>query len=105
MPSCVPMRSRSKYDLQATGQADNGGADDSELNILRGIFRMLPHGVTAQDEHGHLLLANDAAAAQLRIGEAGPSSSAMEHRRETGTELLRAGQAAIVEECVTHGAA
>ena len=99
------MHSPSKYDLQAAGQADNEGADDSELNILRDIFRMLPHGVTVQDGHGRLLLANDAAAAQLQIDEAGPSSGAMEHRRETGTELLRAGQGAIVEESVTNGAA
>jgi cyclic di-GMP phosphodiesterase Gmr len=95
----------SKYDFQTTAQAGNEGAGDSELEILRDIFRMLPHGVTVQDEHGRLLLANDAAAVQLRIGEAGPSSSAMDHRRETGTGLLRAGQAAIVEESVSHGAA
>src|SRR5256885_8139959 len=105
MSSCASMHSPSKYDLQAAGQADNEGADDSELNILRDIFRMLPHGVTVQDGHGRLLLANDAAAAQLQIDEAGPSSGAMEHRRETGTELLRAGQGAIVEESVTNGAA
>src|SRR5881296_3918167 len=105
MPSCAPMRSPSNYDLQATGQADHEGADDSELTILRDIFRMLPHGVTVQDEHGRLLLANDAAAAQLRIGEEGPSSGAMNHRRETSSELLRAGQAAVVEESVTSGAA
>ena len=97
------MHSSNKYDLQAARRAGNEGGNDSELEILRGIFRMLPHGVTVQDEHGRLLLANDAAAAQLRIGEAGPSSSAMDHRREAGAELLRAGQAAIVEESVTNG--
>jgi c-di-GMP phosphodiesterase Gmr len=99
------MHSPNKYDLQAAGRADNEGADDSELDILRDIFRMLPHGVTVQDEHGRLLLANDAATAQLRIGEEGTSSGAMNYRRETGTELLRAGQAAVVEESVTSGAA
>jgi c-di-GMP phosphodiesterase Gmr len=99
------MHSPNKYDLQAARRPDNEGADDSELTILRDIFRMLPHGVTVQDEHGRLLLANDAAAAQLRIGEEGPSSGAMDHRRETGSELLRAGQAAVVEESVTSGAA
>jgi diguanylate cyclase (GGDEF)-like protein len=99
------MHSPNKYDLQAARRPDNEGADDSELTILRDIFRMLPHGVTVQDEHGRLLLANDAAAAQLRIGEEGPSSGAMNHRRETGSELLRAGQAAVVEESVTSGAA
>ena len=40
-------------------------ADDAELGILRDVFRMLPAGVTVQDEHGRFLLVNDAAAAQL----------------------------------------
>ena len=44
------MHSPTKYDLQTANQAGNEGADDSELNILRDIFRMLPHGVTLQDE-------------------------------------------------------
>jgi PAS domain-containing protein len=71
------MHSPDKYDLQAARR----GGNDSELEILRDIFRMLPHGVTVQDEHGRLLLANDAAATQLRIDAMGPSSSAMDHRR------------------------
>jgi cyclic di-GMP phosphodiesterase Gmr len=97
------MYSPTKYDLQAARQAVNEGAENSELDVLRDIFRMLPHGVTVQDQHGHLLLANDAAAAQLRIG-AEMSSREMDARRETATELLRAGRVAVVEESATSDA-
>jgi c-di-GMP phosphodiesterase Gmr len=97
------MHSPDEYDLQAASAAGNEGATDSELDILRDIFRMLPHGVTVQDEHGHFLLANDAAATQLRIGEEGNRAGA-DPRRETAAELLRAGRAAVVEESVGNGA-
>ena len=43
------------------------GESASELSILRDVLRMLPNGVTVQDEHGRVLLANNAAAAQLPI--------------------------------------
>ena len=77
------MHSPYKYDLQAAaGEASNEGAIDSELNTLREVLRMLPHGVTVQDEHGQLLLANDAAMAQLGIGAAEVSSKELEQRRE-----------------------
>ena len=46
---------------------------DSELGILKDVFRMLPSGVTVQDEQGRFLLMNDAAAAQLGLVPAGPS--------------------------------
>jgi cyclic di-GMP phosphodiesterase Gmr len=62
------MQSRTKHDLQSTAtQGDIGLAEDSELSILRDVFRMLPTGVTVQDEHGRFLLVNDAAAVQLGI--------------------------------------
>ena len=67
---------------------------------------MLPTGVTVQDEHGHFLLVNDAAAAQLGIaaGEpAAPASKELSRRRETGLELLRSGRAAVAEESITSG--
>src|SRR4051812_30675710 len=99
------MHSPHKYDLQAaTGEAGSEGAIDCELNTLREVLRMLPHGITVQDEHGQLLLANDAAAALLAI-RAGDPSMELEDRREAATELLRAGHAAIVEECITSRAA
>jgi c-di-GMP phosphodiesterase Gmr len=100
------MHSPYQYDLQAAAsEAGNEGAADSELNLLRDIFRMLPHGVTVQDEHGHLLLANDAAAAQLGIGADEPLSGELQLRCQAAAELLRAGQLAIVEEFVSGGAA
>jgi diguanylate cyclase (GGDEF)-like protein len=91
------MHGPSQYDLQTAAEAAHEGTDNSELDILRDIFRMLPCGVTLQDEHGHVLLANDAATAQLQVDAAEPSSE-MELRREAATELLRAGCAAVVEE-------
>src|SRR5438445_166311 len=78
---------------------------EPELSILRDVFRMLPNGVTVQDEQGGFLLVNDAAAAQLRIaldGTATPHSNELANRRQTGLELLRAGRPAVVEESVTH---
>jgi cyclic di-GMP phosphodiesterase Gmr len=101
------MQSRTKHDLQSTAtQGDIGLAEDSELSILRDVFRMLPTGVTVQDEHGRFLLVNDAAAVQLGItvGEpAAASSEELNHRREAGLELLRSGRPAVTEECVTSG--
>jgi cyclic di-GMP phosphodiesterase Gmr len=75
---------------------------DSELGILKDVFRMLPSGVTVQDEQGRFLLMNDAAAAQLGIAPA-RASRELDHRRQNGVELLRAGRAAVEEECFTGG--
>lgn len=101
------MQSRYNHHLQAAAtESDNELAADNELSILRDVFRMLPTGVTVQDEQGRFLLVNDAAAAQLGMvaGEtAAPPSKELDHRRETGLELLRAGRAAVAEECVTSG--
>jgi c-di-GMP phosphodiesterase Gmr len=72
------------------------GESASELSILRDVFRMLPNGVTVQDEHGRVLLANDAAAAQLPIGADGVVEH--EYRRETAREALRNGETMVVEE-------
>jgi cyclic di-GMP phosphodiesterase Gmr len=87
-------------------QGDAEAAVESELNILRDVFRMLPGGITVQDEQGHFLLVNDAAAAQLGMAEgrsSAASSKLLNDRREAGLELLRAGRAAMAEECVTGG--
>jgi diguanylate cyclase (GGDEF)-like protein len=101
------MHSRAPSSLRtAVTQSDDVLADDTELSILRDVLRMLPAGVTVQDEHGQFLLVNDAAAVQLGLGpsgQAGPASPELTRRRETGIELLRAGRAAVTEESATSG--
>ena len=101
------MQSPAKHDLQtAATEADGALAGDTELSILRGVFKMLPAGVTVQDEQGRFLLVNDVAAEQLGIvvdGPAAPDSKQLTHRRETGLELLRTGRPAVAEEWVTDG--
>src|ERR1700692_4360113 len=101
------MQSHTRYDLPTAAlESDDALAADTELNILRDVFRMLPNGVTVQDEQGRFLLVNDAAAAQLGIAAAEPGalpSKELNQRRETGLELLRAGRAAVAEEFVTSG--
>src|SRR6202035_490187 len=95
-----------KHTLHAAATQDSESAIDGELSILRDVFRMLPTGVTVQDEHGRFLLVNDAAAVQLGItvGEpAAASSEELNHRREAGLELLRSGRPAVTQECVTSG--
>lgn len=98
------MQSHDPHDLQATAlDGDHALALDTELNILRDLFRMLPTGVTVQDEQGHFLLVNDAAAAQFRMSTTEPAASLSElnHRRDTGLELLRAGHLTVAEECIS----
>jgi c-di-GMP phosphodiesterase Gmr len=100
------MQSPIRQNLHAAATQDSESAVDSELSILRDVFRMLPTGVTVQDEHGRFLLVNDAAAAQLGMADGQPSalpSKPLNDRREVGLELLRAGRAAVAEECVTGG--
>ena len=98
------MQSRTQHDQRiAATEGDSEHALDNELRILRDVFRMLPTGVTVQDEQGRFLLVNDAAAAQL--GMAGseteaPASKELDYRRKTGMELLRTGSHAVAEECV-----
>jgi diguanylate cyclase (GGDEF)-like protein len=100
------MQTRSRHDLQ-TAAMENGDAlvADSELSILADVFRMLPTGVTVQDEQGRFLLVNDAAAAQFGLTATEPSSQALNQRREAGRELLCAGRAAIAEESMNSGPA
>src|SRR5882672_4303723 len=100
------MQSRSSHDLPIRAPELGG---DAELSILRDVFRMLPGGVTVQDEHGRFLLVNDAAAAQFGIAAGEPASLSKEYskefndRRATGIEVLRSGRAVVAEECVTNG--
>lgn len=86
-------------------QAANEGALNTELSILRDVFRLLPTGVTVQDEHGNFLLMNDAAAALLQMAAAAPAPSQLSDRQETCLELLRSGSAAVLEEALTSGPA
>src|ERR1700732_2645259 len=99
------MHSRATHDPQtAATEAGDGSAVATELSVLRDVFRLLPGGVTVQDEQGRFLLANDAAAAQLGMaggGAAAPDSKEMTPPREIGLELLRAGRPAVIEESVT----
>jgi c-di-GMP phosphodiesterase Gmr len=100
------MQSRPQHDLPHAATEGDGFAVDSELGMLRDVFRMLPSGVTVQDEQGRFLLINDAAAAQLGMVASEPaalSSKQLDHRRETGIELLRSGRPSVAEECVTNG--
>jgi diguanylate cyclase (GGDEF)-like protein len=87
----------SRNDAPPSGTA-SGNEDEpaSELSILRDVLRMLPNGVTVQDEHGRVLMANEAAAAQLQIGADGIPQR--EDRREAVRLALDAGQAIVVEE-------
>src|SRR5258707_5272848 len=100
------MQSRSHLDLYAAATEGETLAVETELSILRDIFRMLPAGVTVQDEHGRFLLVNDAAAEQLGIAAGDPAlppSQELHHRRETCLELLRTGRPATAEESVFNG--
>jgi diguanylate cyclase (GGDEF)-like protein len=92
--------------------AESGRDVHAELNLLNEIVRMLPAGVTVQDEHGRFLLVNDAAAAQFRIPAAELLTAAsaapvltteLARRQAACIELLRADRAAVTEESVTDG--
>jgi diguanylate cyclase (GGDEF)-like protein len=89
----------------ATTQAGNESAFVSELDILRDVLKLLPTGVTVQDERGDYLLVNDAAAALLQMAATASAPSQLTDRRETCLELLYNGRAAVLEEAVTNGAA
>ncbi|ANV99012.1 putative bifunctional diguanylate cyclase/phosphodiesterase [Bradyrhizobium icense] len=93
------MHSAHKYDFQAT-QAGDESAFESELTLLRDILRLLPTGVTVQDENGEFMLVNDAAAAALQMATAAPEASHLNDRRETCLELLRSGRPVVLEESI-----
>ena len=100
------MHSSKKHDFQATAtQPRNESIFESELSILRDVFRLLPAGVTVQDEHGEFVLMNDAAAALLETAAAAPSASQASDRRDTYRELLRTGRPAVTEEAIAGGSA
>jgi cyclic di-GMP phosphodiesterase Gmr len=99
------MQSRTPQDLRtAAAEGDGVLAADAELRLLRDVLRLLPTGITVQDEHGHFVLVNDAAAAQLGMTATEPAASnEWDQRRATGIEFLRAGCPATIEESVTRG--
>src|SRR5215467_8129661 len=82
------------HDLRtaAAGAAEPHAAD-AELSLPRDVLRMLPSGVTVQDEHGNLLLINDTAAAQLGVSksdlqsdlQSGPSVPPSRHLSSAAT--------------------
>jgi cyclic di-GMP phosphodiesterase Gmr len=85
----------------------------AELNLLNEVFRLLPAGVTVQDEHGRFLLVNDAAASRLKVSaedllnapmNAPLDTAELTRRRQTCIELLRADRAVVTEQSVTDGA-
>ena len=100
------MHSPNKHDFQtAATQARDESIFESELSILRDVFRLLPAGVTVQDERGEFVMMNDAATALLEAAAAAPSASQLSDRRETCLELLRTGRPAVLEEAIAGGPA
>jgi len=77
------------------------GGPGAELALLRDVLKMLPTGVTVQDEHGRIVLMNDAAAAQLTEAadeQDGTAPSPLDRRREAGGALLSDGRPVVIEE-------
>jgi cyclic di-GMP phosphodiesterase Gmr len=100
------MHSTEKHDFQADATpAGNESTSDFELNILRDVFKLLPTGVTVQDERGEYLLVNDAATVLLEMAAAAPAASQLSDRGETCIELLRTGSSAVLEEAIVSGPA
>jgi len=100
------MHSTEKHDFQAAATpAGNESTSDFELNILRDVFKLLPTGVTVQDERGEYLLVNDAATVLLEMAAAAPAASQLSDRGETCIELLRTGSSAVLEEAIVSGPA
>jgi cyclic di-GMP phosphodiesterase Gmr len=101
------MKRLALHDLQTPAtDADERRAAEAELSLLRDVLRLLPSGITVQDETGHFLLINDAATAQLGIASNNSGvlrSPHLSRRGECGLELLRNGRPAIIEECVDDG--
>src|SRR5664279_6575031 len=93
-------------DTDLTETAINGRDDAdarAELNFLSDVVRLLPAGVTVQDENGRFVLMNDAAAAYLGMSDAASfalPSDGLESRREVGLSLLRDGRSLVTEEAV-----
>jgi len=103
------MQSHAVQNLRvAATEADDRDKAVSNLDLLKEVLRLLPAGITVQDEDGRLVLINDAAAMQFNIAshhrqQATEPPHQLDHRRETCRELLRTGQPAVVEENISDG--
>jgi diguanylate cyclase (GGDEF)-like protein len=86
----------------ATAVATNESELHSELRILRDVVRLLPAGITVQDEQGNFIVVNDAAAARFQLASDAMASQ-LDERREACLELLRSGRSAMLEEAVAAG--
>jgi c-di-GMP phosphodiesterase Gmr len=89
--------------IPAASQAEVEPAFESELGLLRDILRLVPTGITVQDEEGRFLFINDAAASQLGMaaGQSELAARQLNDRKQAGLELLRAGRGAVAEVSVT----
>ncbi|WP_249147195.1 bifunctional diguanylate cyclase/phosphodiesterase [Bradyrhizobium jicamae] len=83
----------------------NESNSSNELLILRDLLRLLPSGLTVQDEHGEFIFVNDAAAVQLRLAANATQPTQVDDRHETCLELLRSGREVVLEEALTYGPA
>ena len=85
-------------------EAESNRARDAELSFFKDVLKHLPAGITVQDEHGRLLLVNDAAARQLGMDGSAPSASVLlDQRSESVGDLLKTGCESVTEECVGDG--
>src|ERR1700749_2771692 len=79
-------------------------ARDAELSFFKDVLKQLPAGVTVQDQHGRLLLVNDAAARQLGMDGSTPAALALlDERSESAVGLLQTGHESVREEWVGAG--
>jgi c-di-GMP phosphodiesterase Gmr len=87
-------------------ETEDNRARDAELGFFKDVLKNLPAGVTVQDEHGRLLLVNDAAARQLGMDGSAPAASVLlGQRSENVVDLLQSGCESVAEECVGEGQA
>jgi diguanylate cyclase (GGDEF)-like protein len=100
-----------KHDFRSgtstTGDDNHSGQESGqELRILRDLLQMLPAGITVQDERGEFILVNEAAAAQLQLAAGATRAAApADERHAANLEALRSGNAVVLEETLTCGAA
>jgi diguanylate cyclase (GGDEF)-like protein/PAS domain S-box-containing protein len=85
-------------------ETEDDRARDAELSFFKDVLKNLPAGITVQDEHGRLLLVNDAAARQLGMDGLAPAGSALlDQRSENLADLLQSGCESVTEECAGDG--